>query len=114
MLNILIVNCFLLLLGTVTDEKWKLPSEKEQEKANQTIRELFKEEFASSAPAVKAELAIKLFNIATDTNDDPAGKYVLLREAALLAADNNVPLTLRACDELIKRYEGTKAALLEP
>src|SRR5437870_1172087 len=104
------LRCFAFALGIATavglasagraDERAAVPPGPDLEKAQATVRELFKAEFAKTKTTDRIALAAKLFHQALDTKDDPAAKYVLLREARDLAAKAGDALgVLRAADE---------------
>lgn len=63
-----------------------LPAPAAIAKAEATVREIFKVEYAKSKPAERAALATQLLNQAKESSDDPASKFVLLREARDVAA----------------------------
>ncbi|HLX62081.1 MAG TPA: hypothetical protein VKX17_12435 [Planctomycetota bacterium] len=67
-------------------KKVALPAAAKQKEALKTIKDLYKEEFAKSAPKDKAALAAKLDKQADESAGDPAARYVLLTQAAALAA----------------------------
>ncbi|HLX60890.1 MAG TPA: hypothetical protein VKX17_06370 [Planctomycetota bacterium] len=67
-------------------KKIALPPAAKQKEAEKTIKDLYKEEFAKSAPKDKAALATKLEREADESANDPPARYVLLTQAATLAA----------------------------
>lgn len=99
------------VVATAQDEK-KLP-EPEKESlagAEKTIRELFKADYLKTRAVEKRSLAIKLFDQALETKDDPASRFVLYREASALAAQaGEFGIALAALDRLGKEFE-TEAA----
>jgi hypothetical protein len=66
--------------------KQPIPDIDKQREAETLIRSLFKADYAASDPEAMAALAGKLLVVGLDTNDDPTGRYVALREARDLAA----------------------------
>jgi hypothetical protein len=69
------------------------------------VRDLFQADYAKRKPADLLGLAAKLRQLARDTKDDPAARFVLLREAQNLAAQAADPDTaLKAIDELASAY----------
>ena len=62
------------------------PDAPAQFKAEKTIKEVFAKDYALKAPIDRQILASKLLQHALDTSDDPAARFVLLREARELAA----------------------------
>jgi hypothetical protein len=88
------------------------PSLEEQRKAEEEVRELFKDEYAKKAPEDRKALARKLLESARGTKSDPASLYVLLREAAEIAASmGDVKTTMAAADETVARFELDAAKL---
>ncbi|MGD0091849.1 MAG: formylglycine-generating enzyme family protein [Planctomycetota bacterium] len=80
--------------------------------AEKKIRDIFKEEYAKASREDKAALANKLLQQAGDTKDDPAARYVLLREASALAAQaGDLGITLNALAEMGKAYSVDALAL---
>src|SRR5262249_18542921 len=70
------------------------------------IRETFKEEYAKKGATARIALAKKLFQQGAETTDNDSARYVLLREAGDLAAQNGeTTLALQAISELQKRYQ---------
>src|SRR5262249_5660973 len=61
-----------------------VPGNDEQAEAEKLIKKRFETEYKK--PAERGALAAKLLDMARATNDDPTGRYVLLREARDLAA----------------------------
>lgn len=95
------------------------PSEEDRQRAEATVRELFRAELASAkTPAERLALSDKLFQQALATKDNPAACYVLLRAAADLAnAAGELPRTIEILGEVGRRFEvdavGMKADVLE-
>lgn len=92
-----------LLAQTVrgADERLPLPSGTDVEKAQSAVREVFKSEYAKTKAADRIALAAKLFSQAQETKNDPASKFVLLRESRDLAAKGSDPFgVVRAADML--------------
>ncbi|MDB5309188.1 MAG: hypothetical protein JWO38_3390 [Gemmataceae bacterium] len=95
-----------------------VPTDDALEKAHKIVREALKEDFARKQPAEKKLLAQKLMTLADETPDDPAGRYIMLREAGDLAVEAGDPaLAAAAVDGLARWYEvdalGLKATALE-
>src|SRR5262245_27928071 len=79
-------------------EKGPEPDKKAQAKAETLLRKVFQDDYqkAKSDPAAAATLADHLIKEAKQTNDDPALRFVALREARDLAASaGNVNLGLK-------------------
>jgi hypothetical protein len=97
------------------DDRMPVPPAADLEKAQVTIRELFKADFVKTKPADRIALAAKLFQQSLDTKDDAASRFALLREARDLAAKASDALgVLRATDELTARFEIKPADALTP
>ena len=91
-----------------TGKKVPIPSKKLQDDKNLLIFEVYKQEFEKANPkdtAANASLARYLLDEAWATNDDPAGRYVLLDVAiarAMLGGDTST--VLQAIDELDRSF----------
>lgn len=105
--------CIFLAVGPlVADERAKVPDAKDQEKAEAVIKDLFKAEYSKTKAADKLELATKLFEQGVETKDDPASRFVLLRESMnLAAAAGDLTQALKAGDELSHDFEVNVAEL---
>ena len=76
-------------------------------KAEQVIKEVFKERFMSRVPQEQAALAQELFKSGSETKDAPS-RYVMLREARDLAAGRlvcDLKLALDIVDAMDKSFE---------
>lgn len=74
-------------------------------KAEGTIRETFKADYAKTKPAERLAFAVKLMNTAKETVDDPAAYYVLLREAGDMAAKaGEAAKAFEAATELTNKF----------
>lgn len=81
-------------------ERLAIPKSLEQEKAEREVRERYKKELASRDPRDQVALARRLRTVA-ETEDEPAMKFVLLREARELAIDGgDFRLTMDLIDEM--------------
>jgi WD40 repeat protein len=90
----------------VKPQRVAVPSVEDQQIAERLVKQAFQAEYARRSAADKAALASKLLDKARETNNDPAARYVLLREARDLAAQaGDVAIALAAVDELVKLYE---------
>src|SRR5262245_35218899 len=90
-----------LLCLAVPQDRAPVPDAVRLKKAQTEVREVFRADYAKKSPAERKAFALKLLQNAVDTCDDPAARYVLLKEAAAqaaLAAD--FPTGFRAVDEL--------------
>ncbi|MHC4253291.1 MAG: hypothetical protein ACYS9X_29580, partial [Planctomycetota bacterium] len=93
--------------------KLPVPSLDERKQAEKLIRDLFKDEYAKRTVAGRQDLATKLLASARGTKDDPAGLYVLLTEAAELAATAGDIKTAVAAVALQTRRFDVDAAKLQ-
>ena len=94
------------------DERLAVPSVDDQAKAEKLIRQLFLREFGTRTRAGMQALAGKLLDQAAETKDDPTAKYVLYREAAILAAKAiDLDLAEKAAGELTKQYAVSGASI---
>jgi hypothetical protein len=88
------------------------PAAAAQKEAEKQVRDLFKEQFAKKGAAERRELAGLLLGHARKTSDDPAGRWALLREARVLAAEVcDVPLIQASCDALAVHFDVDGTAL---
>lgn len=88
-------------------KKSAIPGKEAQAKAEALIQELFKDDLAKAQkdPAAKARLAMTFLQEGKDTNDDPAGRYVLYRHALTLASEaGDAPTALQAIEEMALEY----------
>jgi hypothetical protein len=82
-----------------------VPDMASQVKAEKLIKDLFKGEYAKRRTSDWLDLSEKLLQQAADTKDDPAARFVLLREARDLAARaGDLNQALRAVDEAAKVF----------
>ncbi|MDB5308467.1 MAG: hypothetical protein JWO38_2669 [Gemmataceae bacterium] len=89
----------------LADDRGPVPPEADLDKAQETVRALFKAEFTRTKAADRLALGTKLFQQAQETKDDPAARFVLLREARDLAAKAAEPLgVIRAADEMTTHF----------
>src|SRR5262249_45634968 len=83
-----------------------VPEAAELFKADNTIRDLFKDEYASDKPANQLALSKKLLDQAQDATNDLVSRYVLFREARDLAAKaRDLNQAWQAVDEMAKVFE---------
>jgi hypothetical protein len=100
-----------LLLGAVLllptqDKKLPVPEPAALKEAEKLVRDTFKAEYSRKAPQDRIALAKKLFQQGAETTDNDNARYVLLREAGDLAAQNGeATLALQAISLLQKRYQ---------
>jgi hypothetical protein len=87
------------------DPRKAVPTAKEQAEPEKLIRTLFKADFAKTKAADRAALATKLLDQAAQSKDQPANRYVLLREARDLAAKGgDAAIYLKAAEEMATEY----------
>jgi hypothetical protein len=105
-MRFLTVLGLLIVVGSaIADNRLPIPSEDEQGRALKDVKEVFKSEYAKSAPSARVALAEKLLDNGVQTKDDPAARYVLFREARnLAAAAGNANLAMKAADALAEGY----------
>jgi WD40 repeat protein/serine/threonine protein kinase len=81
------------------------PAEAAQDEATKVVKQQFKDDYAKK-PAERGPLAARLMEKARDTRNDPAARFVLLREARDVAAEaGDVPRALEAIDQLAQQYQ---------
>jgi len=103
---------FLLFLAAQDPGKAALPSEADQAQALKLVKDVFKAEFAKTAPADKKALARKMLDQGRETKDDPPTQYVLFREARELANQaGELPTALEAIEETARRFGVDAGAL---
>jgi len=99
-----------------TDKRAAIPSAEAQAKATKLIKELFQPELAKAEkePFTKAGLASYFLREARDTNDDPAGRFVLLNLASMFAAQGGDAATaLQAIEEKAQFFALPAAEVLK-
>jgi hypothetical protein len=86
-------------------QRLPVPDTMSQLRAERTIREIFRHDYAEAGAEQRRELAQRLLQQARQTGDDPAGRYVLLREARNIAAGAGDAATGgRALREMCRLY----------
>jgi hypothetical protein len=101
--------------GQPPSKKLAVPDKKQVERATALVGELYRSDLinATRDRETRLKLASTFLSEARDTNDDPAAKYVLLRESAALAAlGGDAGLALLALDELTTAYSIADAEAL--
>ena len=106
-----------LLVLCLPQDRLPVPDSARIRTAEAQVRETFRAEFAKTAPADKRALMHTLFNNALGTKDDPAARYVLLKEATALAAQvvdvlNGIRLQEQLADDYRVDPFALKAAFL--
>jgi hypothetical protein len=90
-------------------DKAPVPDAARLKSAEAQVRDVFKPELAK---ADRKALAQDFLRVAGDTNDDPAARYVLLREAASYAAQaGDYNAGVQAIDEVSRRFQVDGVAL---
>jgi hypothetical protein len=85
-----------------------VPQKDALDRAVLLVGELFREELAKAGgdTATRLKVAQTFLQEAKDTNDDPAGKYVLLRESAALAGQaGDAAVALQALEEMALSFD---------
>jgi hypothetical protein len=105
----LITTCCLVSLPLTGGEPARLaiPDAKAQAKIETLLQELFKDDYAKAQQdaASRARLAQTLLAEGRDTDDDRAGRFVLLREARdLAAAAGDTAIAFQAIEDLAKDF----------
>jgi hypothetical protein len=91
-------------VGIAADRAPVPPAEK-IEQAQASLRDLYKAEFAKTKSTDRLALAVKLFQEAVDTKNDPASKIALLRVARDLAAKASDGVAVhRASEEMMLSF----------
>jgi hypothetical protein len=94
------------------DDRAAVPSKEEISKAEALVRDLFKAEYARTKTSDRLALAAKLLEQAKETKEEPAARYVLLREARDIAARaGDVTVAMDAADEIAGAYQVNTAAM---
>lgn len=96
----------LLLVLALQGEPLPVPDETAVKNAEKLVREVFKEDFSRKSPADQAALARKLLKQAAESSEDPAARYVLLREAHDRATQSgDLAISLEALDRLAASFQ---------
>ncbi len=101
--------------GQSSSKKQPVPKKEALDRAVMLIGELFRADLARAADdrGEGLKTAQTFLFVAKETNDDPAGKYVLLRESAALAASaGEAGLALQALEEMALSFDVPAAAML--
>ncbi len=98
---------------TEAHERLPMPDNKALEAMREQFRELYADRLAAAQTnQQKAELAVRLGEMAEEMDDDPTGRYVLLHEARTMAmAAGKVDTALAASDRIGALYDLDAAAL---
>ncbi len=93
--------CFWGSSVSFSQERLPVPMGPDVAKAEAQIKELFKADLLKTKPADRLALAVKLQQLSQESANDPAARFVLLREARDLAAKSGgAELAFKAADEL--------------
>jgi len=88
-------------------KKVPVPGAAKQKEAEKTIKDLYKDEFAKTTPKDKTALAAKLEKQADESANDPPARYVLLTQAAALAAQaGDLPRLSAIFEKLAASFDG--------
>jgi hypothetical protein len=99
-------------VGTAT-KKLAPPSAEEQQKAKKQYDELMQAKQKSPKMVDRRDVAAELYNIASESTQ-PAIKLLFLRQSAEVAAGYDNALAHKACDELLRIYEGPTSDYVAP
>jgi len=92
--------------GRDDGDRAAIPNDAAVAKAEATIRQVLKDDYAKKTPADQKAFAQKLIKLAGETADDPVARFVMLRDARDFAQGAADPtLTLQAIDSLAKWYQ---------
>ena len=102
------LSCALMIFLPVpgpAEEKLRVPNIAELKKAQSTVRELYENHYKKTSPEDKKALAELLLKDARNFKSDASAYYVLLTEAAHLAAQaGHVDTTVEALGALTKDF----------
>jgi predicted Ser/Thr protein kinase len=85
--------------------KGPIPDASSQKVSEKMIRELFKQDYARTQVSNRISFSRRLLQLAGQTRDDPAGRFVLYREARDVAAQAGDPtLAFQAIDALAGEF----------
>jgi hypothetical protein len=85
----------------------EVPFAADQEKAENSIKQVFQNDYANSnRPGDKQAFSRRLLRKAKETQDDPTGRFVLLREARDIATEvGAIGTAMEAIDEMARWHE---------
>lgn len=88
------------------DSRPAVPNEEARSRGSKLMLDTFGAEMAeATTPEAKSNFGKRLLTIATEINDDPAGRYVILEAAMGLAADaGDWPTGLKAIDSMARFF----------
>lgn len=96
----------LLLALLSQDPKAPVPPVGGQKKAEKSLRDTFKDDYASKDPAARRAFAIRLMSDAVDAGTDAVSRYVMLRDARDLAAEAlDLSTAFMAIDKQVRFFE---------
>src|SRR5262245_20557864 len=107
---------FLVPVPGQESKKAPVPAPPAQAKVEKLIEEIYGQDIAKAKkdPAARSQLAQTFLQEARDSRDDPAARYVLLREARDLAsAAGDSAVALQAVDELALNFAVPAAQILK-
>jgi hypothetical protein len=91
----------------VSADRLPVPTAAAQAAALKSVKDVFRADFANNTPAGRKALARKLLQQAGENKEDPAARYVLLRESRDIAANlGDAETVLAAIDELSRSFAG--------
>src|SRR4051812_33229394 len=90
---------------TLRADVWPVPTTKEIEDATKFVRRTLKDYYGRTTVAGRKEAAKELLRQGIDTRDDAAKRYVVLSDAAEVAASaGEAGIVARAIDELTRSF----------
>jgi hypothetical protein len=96
----------LLAHALAAGEKPAVPDKAALTEAEKTLRDVFKEDYAKRKPDELRGFGQRLLQLGIETNDNPALRYVALRDAMTFAAQGSDAATaLKAVDQLAKVHD---------
>ncbi len=99
------VSWLVLSTNAFAQERLPVPMGPEVTKAEAQLKDLFKTDYLKTKSADRLALATKLYGLAKESANDPAARYVLLREARDVSAKaGDAELAFKAADEMIAAF----------
>lgn len=103
--SLVLAVCILPAQTQETVRKEPVPEKEAQDRAERLIRTLFRADYLKRRPAELLALAGKLYQQALETNDDPAARFVLLRESQVISARyGDYGAAFKAIEEMDRLY----------
>ncbi|MDB5313603.1 MAG: hypothetical protein JWO38_7805 [Gemmataceae bacterium] len=88
------------------EDREPVPDKKAQASAEKALRDLYKKEFSYRSPADRQAFGNKLLQLAAETKDDTATRYILLRESQEIGAQiGDFNLAFRSAEKMTATYD---------